>query len=213
MEREIKSLQSHGVWDLVKPPKGKTVLGNKWVFKQKLAPDGQVERYKARLVAQGCGQRHGCDYNETFSPVVRFESLRTVFAFAAQYGLKLHQMDVTTAFLNGELTDEVYVKQPEGFVSPGQSHLACKLKQSIYRLKQSPRCWNHSIDSQLKKMNFSQTASDPCQYVAWEGELFLIAVYVDDILLGSRSDKKMGGVKKTLSEHFEMKDLGVCIIF
>lgn len=151
-----------------------------------------MECYKAQLVAQGYGQRHECEYDETFSPVVRFESLRTVFAFAAQYGLKLHQMNVTTAFLNGELTDEVYMKLPKGLVSLGQSHLVCKLKRSIYGLKQSPCCWNHSINSQLKKMNFSQTASDPCLYVAWEGELFLIAVYVDDIFTGQQKRQENG---------------------
>ena len=142
MEKEMKSLYSNEVWDLVELPQGKSVLGSKWVFKRKLGPDGWVEYYKARLVAQGCAQKPGCDYDETFSPVVRFESLRTIFAIAAQQDFELHQMDVTTAFLNGELSDEVYMRQPEGFVTAGQEHLVCKLKQNIYGLKQSPRCWN-----------------------------------------------------------------------
>ena len=133
----MKSFHSNEVWDLVELPRGKSVLGSKWVFKRKPGPDG-LEQYKARLVAQGCAQRPGSDYDEAFSPVVRFESLRTMVAIAAQHDLKLHQMDVATAFCNGELMDEVYMKQPEGFVSTGQEHLVCKLKRSIYGLKQWP---------------------------------------------------------------------------
>jgi len=111
--------------------------------------------------------------------------------------------------LNGKLTDEVYMRQPEGFVIEGQENLVCKLKRSIYGLKQSPRCWNHTIDSQLKSMGFEQSTSDPCLYVASAGEMFVIAVYIDDIVLGSRNDKKMLDVKITLSQCFEMKDLGM----
>ena len=209
MKMEMDSLHSNDVWDLVKLPEGRKVIGSKWVFKRKLSPDGTVQRHKARLVAQGFSQKFGLDYEETFSPVVRFESVRMVIAAAAQHGLKLHQMDVTTAFLNGELQDEVYMKQPEGFIAPGQEDLVCKLKRSIYGLKQSPRCWNHVLDSHLKGMGFTQTASDPCLYVASEGELFIIAVYVDDIGLAAKSDQMMDQTKKALAKRFEMKDLGI----
>ena len=138
--------------------------------------------------------------------MVRFESLHTMIAIASQHNLKLHQMDVATAFLNGELMDEVYMKQPEGFVSTGQ---VCKLKRSIYGLKQLPQCWNHAIDRQLKKMKLKQTASDPCLYVASEGDFFVITVYVDDIALEEKSDRMMVKIKKSLSARFEMKDLGM----
>ena len=142
MKEEMKSVQENDVWDLVELPKDRKAVGSKWVFKVKTASDGSIERYKARLVAQGFSQKYGLDYDETFSPVVRPESIRTVIALAVKKGLKLHQMDVTTAFLNGELEEEVYMKQPEGFVADGQEHLVCKLRKSIYGLKQSPRCWN-----------------------------------------------------------------------
>ena len=177
----------------------------------KLSPDGSVKWYKARLVAQGFSQKFGFDYEETFIPVVRFESVRVVIALAAQHGLKLHQMDVATAFLNGKLEEEeeVYMKQPEGFVATGQENLVCKLKRSIYGLKQSSRCWNHALDGQLKKMGFKQTASDPCLYVTSEEEIFIIAVYVDDILLSGKSDQMMVRIKETLAWRFEMKDLGM----
>jgi len=95
-------------------------------------------------------------------------------------------MDVTTAFLNGELKEEVYMQQPEGFVTEGQEHLVCRLKQSIYGLKQSPHCWNSALDSQLNKMGFTQITSNPCLYTTSEEEMFIIAIYVDDILLAGR---------------------------
>ena len=159
MQKEIESLHSNDVWDLVELPSGRSAVGSKWVFKHKVDADGLVERHKARLVAQGCSQRFGLDYDKTFCPVVRFESVRTMIALAVQNGLKLHQMDVTTAFLNGELEEEVYMRQPEGFITEGQEHLVCKLKRSIYGLKQSPRCWNHTLHNQLTEMGLVQTAS------------------------------------------------------
>ena len=112
-----------------------------------------MQRYKARLVAQGFTQKYGTDFDETFCPVVRQESLRLLIALSVQYGLTLHQVDVTTAFLNGTL-EEVYMRQPVGFVSQGEEELVCKLKKSIYGLKQSPRCWNVALDTQVKSMGF-----------------------------------------------------------
>lgn len=153
MQQEINSLHKHDVWTLTELPEGRKVIGSKWVFKVKHNADGSVEKHKARLVAQGFSQKHGVDYDETFSPVVRFESIRTVIALAVKKGLKMHQMDVKTAFLYGELEEEVYMRQPEGFVVEGQEHLVCKLNKSLYGLKQSPRCWNHVLDEQLQSMD------------------------------------------------------------
>ena len=164
MDNEMNLLHMNHVWDLVKLPKDRKAVGSKWAFKLKVGSDGQVERHKARLVAQGFAQKQGLDYDETFPPVVRFESLRTVIALTVQNGMKMHQMDVTTAFLNGELQEEVYMKQPEGFVAEGQEDLVCKLKRSIYGLKQSPRCWNAALDHKLKQMGFVQANGVPCLY-------------------------------------------------
>ena len=164
MDNEMNLLHMNHVWDLVKLPKDRKAVCSKWVFKLKVGSDGQVERHKARLVAQGFAQKQGLDYDETFSPVVRFESLRTVIALTVQNGMKMYQMDVTTAFLNGELQEEVYMKQPEGFVAEGQEDLVCKLKRSIYGLKQSLRCWNAALDHKLKQMGFVQANGDPYLY-------------------------------------------------
>ena len=179
-------------------PKGRKVVGSKWVLKIKTDAEGSVERFKARLVAQGFSQKPGIDYDETFSLVARFESVRTVIALAVQTDLKL----------NGDLKHEVYMKQPEGFVVKGQEHLVYKLKRSIYGLKQSSRCWNSVLDQHLKKLGFVQSVSDPCVYVASEGEMFMIAVHVDDLVLAAKSDKRIGDVKKALGDKFEVKDMG-----
>ena len=208
MATEIESLGANDVWDLVELPRDQKAVGSKWLFKLKVAADSSTDRYKTRLVAQGFSQKFGVDYDKTFCPVVRPESVRAVIALAAQNDLKLHQMDVTTAFLNGELKDEVYMKQPEGFIERGQEHLVCRLNRSIYGLKQSPRCWNSALDVCLKAMGFAQSPSDPCVYTSTEGEMFVIAVYVDDILLAGKTDKQIAEVKKALSECFKVRDMG-----
>ena len=120
MEKEIRSIKVNEVWELVEVPKGKKTIGCKWVYKWKVDIDGSVERYKGRLVAKGYSQRYGLNYDETFSSVARFESLQTLLALAVQDGLHVHQMDVTTAFLNGKLKEEVYMDQPKGFIIQGK---------------------------------------------------------------------------------------------
>ena len=208
MQKEMDSIYSNDVWDLVELPKDCQPVGSKWVFKQKTNADGSIDRYKARLVAQGFSQQCGRDYDETFSPVIRFESLRTLIALAVQKGLTLHQLDITAAFLNGELKEDVFMRQPEGFIDDGKEYLVCKLKHSLYGLKQSPRCWNHTLDTHLKSMGFVQSPSDPCIYTSSEGETCLVGVYVDDIVLAGQSLKRIEEVKKALSLRFDVKDLG-----
>ena len=209
MKAELNSLAQNDVWDLVPLLPGKKTVGSKWVFKKKTGADGKVERFKARLVAQGFTQRYGDDYDETFCPVVRFESLRAVLALAVKNGLKLHQVDVTTAFLNGSLEEEVYMKQPEGFIEPGSENLVCRLKKSIYGLKQSPRCWNLALDSKVKEIGLSQSSHDPCIYYKNEkGNMLVVCVYVDDIILAGQQEGSIQQVKVALASAFDIKDLG-----
>ena len=163
-----------------------------------------MKRHKARLVAQGFLQKHGVDYDETFCPVVRFESVRTVIA---KHDLKLHQLDITTAFLNGEINEDINMKQLEGFEVKGKEHLVCN--RSLYGLKQSPRCWNKALNSQLKKMHFKQLENDPCIYtLTSEGEIFIAAVYVDDIILARKSSIRIQEFIKSIPESFDIKDMG-----
>ncbi|MCG8626984.1 MAG: hypothetical protein MJE68_33910, partial [Proteobacteria bacterium] len=163
MQAEMDSLAQNDVWDLVELPSGKKVVGSKWVFKKKVGADSKVEHFKARLVAQGFTQKYGDDYDETFCPIMRLESLCTMLALAVQHDLKLHQVDVTTAFLNGTF-EEVFMKQRKGYIVPGSEKFVCRLMKSIYGLKQSPRCWNLALDSKFKEIGFSQSSHDPCTY-------------------------------------------------
>ncbi|KAF2359941.1 Reverse transcriptase RNA-dependent DNA polymerase [Trinorchestia longiramus] len=162
MEEEMASMNINNVWSLVECPKNKKPIRCKWIFKRKTCPDGNVCSYKARLVAQGYAQKFGVDFDESFSPVVRFESVRAVLALAAKHNLQLHHMDVATAFLNGELSEEIYLTQPEGFVSEGNENLVCRLNKSQYGLKQSPKCWNTALDGHLKQLGFKQSKNDAC---------------------------------------------------
>ena len=203
------SLAQNDVWDLVPLPAGKKTVGCKWVFKKKTEADGKVERFKAPLVAQGFTQKYGDDYDETFHPVVRFESQRAVLVLAVSKGLKLHQVDVTTAFLNGSFEEEVYIKQPKGFIEPGSENLVCRLKKSIYGLKQSPRCWNLALDSKWKEIGLSQSSHDPCIYYKSEkGNMLVVCVYVDDIILAGQQEGSIQQVKAALASAFDIKDLG-----
>ncbi|KAF2347866.1 Integrase catalytic core [Trinorchestia longiramus] len=209
MEEEMASMNINNVWSLVECPKNEKPIRCKWIFKKKTGPDGNVCSYKARLVAQGYAQKFGVDYDETFSPVVRFESVRAVLALAAKHNLQLHHMDVATAFLNGELSEEIYLTQPEGFVSEGNENLVCRLNKSLYGLKQSPKCWNTALDGNLKQLGFKQSKNDACIYTRVSNKgLCIIAVYVDDIIIASDCLDEINEVKSCLSAKYKMKYLG-----
>ena len=143
-------------------PENRNVIDSKWVFKTKYNAEVTVDRCKALLVARGFSQEPGIDYNETFSPVSRVTSIGTLLAIVNQLNLELHQMGVSTVFLNGKLREEIYMRQPEGYIQPGKEHLVCKLNKSIYGLKQASRCWFDTINEFLKKMvidNVNQTVA------------------------------------------------------
>ena len=161
------------------------------------------------MVAQGYNRKYGIDYDETFCPVVRFELVSTFIALAAKHKLQLHQLDVTTAFLNGELKEEIYMKQLEQFEVEGKEHLVCKLKRNIYGLKQSSRCWNEALDKHLKKTGFKQSKNDPCIYILNSvGEIFIIAVYVDDIILAGKISEPIQKFINAIAEKFDFTDMG-----
>ncbi len=146
---EFKSLMDNDTWNLVDLPEGR---GCKWIFRVKYDGEGEVKKFKGRLVAQGYSQKYGVDYDEVFSPVARFSSICTLLAFAVKRGMMVHQMDVVTAFLNGDLKEDIYMQQPPGYVSPGKESKVCKLKKSLHGLKQSPRCWNEKFSNCMKQM-------------------------------------------------------------
>ncbi|GJR18221.1 retrotransposon protein, putative, ty1-copia subclass [Tanacetum coccineum] len=171
--------------------------------------DGAVHTYKARLVAKGYTQTPGIDYEETFSPVADIRAIRILIAIAAYYDYEIWQMDVKTAFLNGYLSEEVYMEQPEGFVNPKYPNRVCKLKRSIYGLKQASRQWNKRFDDEIKKFGFTQNRDEPCVYLKASGSnvTFLI-LYVDDILIMGNNIPMLQDVKSYLGRCFVMKDFG-----
>ncbi|KFD60883.1 hypothetical protein M514_26944 [Trichuris suis] len=177
--------QENSVWTLVDLPAGKRVVDTRWVFCVKTKVDGTVAKYKARLVAKGYVQRPGIDYSETFSPVARFDTVRTILSVGAVEKLKFQQFDVKTAFLYGTLEEEVYVRQPEGF-EDGTDRV-CRLNRSLYGLKQSPRCWNKRLVEFMKKKGMKQSTADPCLFIRQgRKSKLMVVVYVDDgILAGS----------------------------
>ena len=207
-DSEYDSLMANETWELVELPEGHKAIGCKWVFKVKYGSHGKAERFKGRLVAKGYAQKYGIDYEETFSPVVRFTSIRSLLAFAVQNDMLIHQMDVVTAFLNGKLDEEIYMEQPEGYVIAGKENLVCKLKKSLYGLKQSPRCWYSALREYLESMEFKQSEADPCVYIRTVGTMTVIAVYVDDLILTTVTAKEMQKVKESLAVQFKMTDMG-----
>lgn len=209
MAEEISSFEENDAWQLVDPPASGTIVDCKWVFKRKPDSENKI-RYRARLVAKGFTQRQGIDYDETFSPVVRYSTLRLLFALSVKLNLEIRHLDVTTAFLNGFLQEDVYMKQPDGFIKEGSDKTkVLKLKRAIYGLKQSSRAWYKRVDEVLLKLGYKRSDTEPCLYVKSRDKLItMITVYVDDFLIFSNDNPETESVKKELSSKFKIKDLG-----
>lgn len=188
MNDELKSMDKNEVWDLVERPKGVNIVTNRWVLRIKRNTSGAIDRYRARLVARGFTQVHGIDYNETFAPVVNTCTVRLLLAYAVKRNLHLRGFDVKTAFLYGELNEQVYMEQPEGF-NDGTNKV-CHLKKSLYGLKQAPRQWNRKFSNFLTHLKLKESEHDRCVYYRLQPTILIIAIYVDDgiILASERSD-------------------------
>jgi transposase InsO family protein len=209
MQEEYDSLIANGTWELAVLPTGRKSVGCKWVFRTKKDSSGEVVRHKARLVAKGFSQVAGVDFLETFAPVAKFNTIRCILALGAALDLEIHQMDVKTAFLNGELEEDIYMSQPQGFEEKGSEHLVCKLKKSLYGLKQSPRAWYQCIDSFFTKEGFTRSEADHSLYIKQTGEyLLIVLIYVDDLIILASLGNKLAWLKAKLNEEFEMSDLG-----
>lgn len=209
MQEEFNSLMANETWELSEMPKGQKIVGCKWVFALKKDNDGKIQRFKARLVAKGYAQTYGINYTETFSPVVRYETIRMVIALAAERNLHLHQMDVSTAHLNNDLNDEVYMAQPECFVDKKHPKKVLKLKKALYGLKQSGRQWNKTLDTILTEINFTPCLNEPCLYQRNNGDnINLIAVYVDDLLIASSDLGELNTIKLHIANRVQVVDKG-----
>lgn len=206
MHDEYNSLIHNETWTLVEKPRNQKVIDNKWVYKVKRNTDNSIERFKARLVGRGFTQEYGIDYEETFSPVVRFNSIRTLLAIAAQQQLTIKQFDVKTAFLYGELDEDVYMKQPIGF--DDKTGRVCKLRKSLYGLKQASRCWNIKFKAFIEKFGFSVCDSDPCVFISIkDDDIAILAIYVDDGIVIGNSEEIIDSVISHLQREFEVKTI------
>ncbi|KAL5821663.1 hypothetical protein ACOSQ3_023545 [Xanthoceras sorbifolium] len=210
MQEEMKSLHENHTFDLVKLPQGRKALKNKWVYKVKSEEGNSQPRYKARLVVKGFGQKKGVDFEEIFSPVVKMSSIRVVLGLAASLNLEVEQLDVKTAFLHGDLDEEIYMEQPEGFQVKGKEKSVCRLKKSLYGLKQAPRQWYKKFDSFMEKNEYNRTTADHCVFIKKfsDGDFIILLLYVDDMLIVGQDIGKINRLKKELSKSFAMKDLG-----
>eukprot|EP00253_Pinus_taeda_P028118 PITA_28118 len=210
MNEEIESILRNDTWDLIELPKNKTPIVCKWMFKPKMNADGSIEKLKTRLVAKGYSQQEGIDFDDTFAPVAKLNTIRMLIALATKCNWKLHQLDVKSAFLNGDLKEEIYLVQREGFVKQGQEHLVCRLKKALYGLKQAPRSWYEKVDSFFLEYGFHRSLNDPNLYTKYnnQGQIILISLYVDDMIITGDADDLIRGIKRLMAQVFEMKDLG-----
>lgn len=202
MQEELDSLAENNTWELVDLPEDRKAIENRWVYKVKRNAEGKIERFKARLVVKGFSQKSGIDYHETFSPVVRWDTIRSVISIAASENLKLAQFDVKCAFLYGELSEEIYMKQPQGYED--DTERVCKLLKSLYGLKQAPRCWNQRFRNFLESCDLKQTDSDPCLFVNKNKSLFLV-IYVDDGIVAARDEKLLESFLEKLKDEFSVR--------
>lgn len=210
MKEETNALEKNKSWDLAKLPKGRKVVGCKWVYKLKKGVDDKIVRYKARLVAKGCSQKEGIDFHEVFSLVVKLVSIWVVLALVALLDLELEQLDVKTMFLHGDLDEEIYMEQLEGFVQDRNRKFVYKLKKSLYGLKQSPRQWYKKFDSSMVSQDFVRSEYAHCVYFkSLKNGLFVIlALYVDYMLVTSKSMVEINKLQVQLARTFDMKDVG-----
>lgn len=208
MEEEMSALKRNNTWQLTDIPENRTAIGCKWVFKVKTDNSGEVQRFKARLVAQGFSQKYGIDYDEVFAPVVRQTTFRTLLSISAKEMLIVNHLDVETAFLNGQLHEEIYMKQPPGFIE-GDTGKVCLLKKSLYGLKQAARAWNEVIHHVLINGGFQQSKVDRCLYSkSMDGNWCYVLIYVDDVITACKTQKQIEVVESLLKRNFQTQNLG-----
>jgi len=211
-DKEIDSHVKNRTWDLVPLPKGAHCVDSGWVYKTKRDHDGNIARYKARFIAKGFSQEYGLDYYRTYAPVASLVTIRVILALVCYLNLELHNVDFDTAYLQSDLEETIYVKQPQGYEKKGPNgeELVCRLRKSLYGLKQSGRNWNQVIDKWLRAYGFKPSAADPCLYVMRRpnDELLIVVLYVDDMMIAGSSIAIVEAFKRAVANEFTVKDLG-----
>ncbi|GJY84693.1 ribonuclease H-like domain, reverse transcriptase, RNA-dependent DNA polymerase [Tanacetum coccineum] len=207
MKVELDSINRNNTWELTTLPKGHKAIGLKWVFKTKKDANGNIIKHKARLVAKGYIQEHGIDFEEVFAPVARMETIRLLLAIAANNKWEVHHLDVKSAFLHGDLKEEVYVTQPEGFIKREDNGKVYRLIKALYGLRQAPRAWNIKLDNTLKSLDFKKCALEQAIYTKTSRDsTLLIGVYVDDLIITGTPKKEIDKFKAQMEEKFKMSD-------
>ena len=208
MDEEIQCLRNNKTWNLIELPEDKTAIGSKWVFKAKTDDKGNVNRYKARLVAQGYSQKYGEDFDEVFAPVAKPTTLRTLLAIAGHKKMIVKHYDIQTAYLNADLSHEVYMKQPEGF-HQGNNSLVCKLQKNLYGLKQGASEWNKKLHDILNRNGYKRSENDMCLYSRVEGNnCMYISIHVDDLIVAATEASMIENFEKQLNKDLVLKNLG-----
>ena len=209
MNKEIESLPSNGTWEIVPRPREQNIVSCKWVFKTKRNVKGEVERYKARLVARGFSQKYGVDYDEVFAPVVRQATFRTLLTLAGRRDMVVKHFDAKTASLNGKLKERIYMSQPDGYIEKNKKDV-CRLIKGIYGLKQAAKVWHDQLSDYLKGYGFVQSIADPCLYIRVDAtNIVYLIIYVDDFLIAAEDIKLIDQVADFLRQKFQLKDLGI----
>ena len=209
MQEELNQFERNKVWELVPKPEHQSIIGTKWVFRNKMDESGVVVRNKARLVAQGYNQEEGIDFDETFAPVARLESIRMLLAYACHKDFILYQMDVKSAFLNGYIMEEVYVKQPPGFENEKFPDHVYKLSKALYGLKQAPRAWYDRLKNFLLDNDFLMGKTDTTLFVKHKNQdILIVQIYVDYIIFGSTNELLCNDFSSCMSKEFEMTMIG-----
>ena len=209
MQEELSQFERNQVWELVPKPTHQAVIGTRWVFRNKLDEHGEIVRNKARLVARGYNQEEGIDFDETFAPVARLEVIRMLLAFASFMKFKLFQMDVKSDFLNGVLSEEVYVKQPPGFEDSNHPDYVFRLKRVLYGLKQAPRARYERLSKFLVEKGFSMGKVDKPLFIKrLNNDILVIQIYVDDIIFGATKHFLYEEFASSMSQEFEMSLMG-----
>eukprot|EP00253_Pinus_taeda_P033116 PITA_33116 len=209
MEEELEQIEKNNTWELVPRSQDKNVIGTKWIFKNKLNENGDVVRNKARIVCKGYAQQEGIQFEEKFSPVAKLEAIRMFLALSSVQKFKVFQMDVKSAFLNGDLNEEVYIEQLDGFILGNDPKLVCRLKKALYGLKQAPRVWYYRLDKYLHQQGFSKGLADSNLYIKIDNDkLLILVVYVDDIIFGRNEEAMSQKFSLVMQKEFEMSFLG-----
>ena len=210
MNNEIEAIERNNTWYLTSLPKGVNSIGVKWIFKTKLNENGEIDKCKARLVEKGYAQQYGIDYTEVYAPVARLDTIRIIIALAAQQDWSIFQLDVKSAFLHGDLSEEVYVQQPQGYEKRGEEHKVYKLNKALYGLKQAPRAWYNKIETYFAKEGFEKCYCEHTLFTKLEegNKMLIVSLYVDDLIFTGNDRDMCERFKKMMMLEFDMSDLG-----